>query len=513
MNASSKSTKLLNCLIALTMKTPDFSHPLFDAGFQLEAIEPHFFLADEADVNPDIQIKKNDDYLVFFECKDGYAEDEQRNKYKRVTLPDIMNAHITTLPASRISYDIAYFGTKDKEEKLVKSLGDDIKLFPVIILDDKQIVMRGDSSNFKDSELNSALNKIVFKTRPPESFIPFTPNDSNEIIELNLLRHLVAKSDCEFTIDELIRELFPLVIDYYSDSSKKELKGRIGGILTDLKNSDDFSDNIKYINGKHQFKINTHRKFKNSCLKLIAKLEMNKNQTILSDYFYGIDTSNSTTEKPAGFGLDNHKGGKNGVAGFRTHFKYIYGFLLLLLAFVASIYVYLLNSSNLIFLMPILSSFLALLYVVQLWRKASTKPANKDKKPPTPMSIPASSKIHAPFALVSPAYTTSKITAIINRIIPIISKSPSAINKVQNKDLNLFPSSPSERGNPAPTLHARLPQKTPSASLGQARILSPYPYVRGAHNILHLHQAQIRRRAEIHAHYRHSGYNIPLMDF
>ena len=63
-----------------------------------------------------------------------------------------------------------------------------------------------------------------------------------------------------------------------------------------------------------------------------------------------------------------------------------YGFLLLFLALVASIYVYSLNSSNLIPLVPISSSFLALLYIVQLWRKASTKPTNKDKKLPTPKS-------------------------------------------------------------------------------------------------------------------------------
>ena len=151
---------------------------------------------------------------------------------------------------------------------------------------------------------------------------------------------------------------------------------------------------------------------------------------------------------------------------------YIYGFLSLLLAFVASIYVYALNPSKLIFLVPVISSFLALLYVIQLLREPPNKPANKDKTPHTPRNIPAASKIHAPFALGSPEYTTSKITAMINRIIPIFSQSPSAINKVQNKDLNLFPSSPSERGIPAPTLHARLPQKTPSASLGQARCLS-----------------------------------------
>ena len=68
-----------------------------------------------------------------------------------------------------------------------------------------------------------------------------------------------------------------------------------------------------------------------------------------------------------------------GVVGFRTHLMYIYGFLSLLLAFVASIYVYALNPSKLIFLVPVISSFLALLYIIQLWRKASTKPTN-DKK-------------------------------------------------------------------------------------------------------------------------------------
>ena len=51
-----------------------------------------------------------------------------------------------------------------------------------------------------------------------------------------------------------------------------------------------------------------------------------------------------------------------------------------LLFFVASIYVYSLNeSSNLIFLMPTLPMFLIIVYAIQLWRKASTKPTN-DKK-------------------------------------------------------------------------------------------------------------------------------------
>jgi hypothetical protein len=130
------------------------------------------------------------------------------------------------------------------------------------------------------------------------------------------------------------------------------------------------------------------------------------------------------------------------VAGLHTKFKYIYGLSLLLLAFGVSIYVYWLNSSKLIFLIPIFSSLLGILSIIQLWRKASTKPANKDKKPPKARNMPAYSKTHAPCAFWSPKYTPTKMTAIINKIIPIFIKSsaklPSNISKVQNKDLNFF---------------------------------------------------------------------------
>jgi len=287
MNHLSKSTKLLNCLVALTRITPDFPHPLFDGGFQLEGIEPHFLLSDGSDVNPDIQIKKNDDYLIFFECKNGYAEDAQREKYKKVTLSDIKNAQITTLPASEFHYDIAYFCTSEKEDKLIKSMGEDVKVFPVILLEDNRIVMYKNSCNFKIEGLNSIFKEIVFKNRPPESFIPFTPDDPTEIIEINLLRHFVAKSDCEFSLDELIRELFPLVIDNYSHEGKETLKGRIGNILTTLQQSEDFRNFITHNGGKYQIRIITPRKFKNACVKLRERLEKNKNQAKL-DLGFGV---------------------------------------------------------------------------------------------------------------------------------------------------------------------------------------------------------------------------------
>jgi len=58
MKNCSNSTKLLNCIIALATKNPDFPHPFFDSGYQIETIEPKFLLKDARQVNPDIQLKK-----------------------------------------------------------------------------------------------------------------------------------------------------------------------------------------------------------------------------------------------------------------------------------------------------------------------------------------------------------------------------------------------------------------------------------------------------------------------
>jgi hypothetical protein len=283
MSTLSKSTQLLNCLIALSTITPDFPHPLFDEGFQIEAIEPLFMLSDGISIiNPDLQLKKNDNYLVFFECKDGYAEDDQRNRYKRITLADIKNANITTLPASRLIYDIAYFGTKDKEEKLIRSIGSDSSLFPLILFEENKITKHPDFCGFKIEKLNTIFNEIHFTIRPPESFIPFTPNDSTEIIKINLIRHFASKSSYEFTLDELLQELFPQIINNYSQQGKEVLKGRLGNILSELQNSEEFEEFITQKNGKYQLDIITIRKFKNACIKLIKKLEQDRKQQKLS---------------------------------------------------------------------------------------------------------------------------------------------------------------------------------------------------------------------------------------
>jgi hypothetical protein len=99
MNNSSNSTLLVNCAIALSTNTPDFPHPLYKNGFQLETIEPRILLLDKTQANPDLQLKKHEDSLLFFECKDGYCEKDQLERYKKITLDDIKRTKITSLTA------------------------------------------------------------------------------------------------------------------------------------------------------------------------------------------------------------------------------------------------------------------------------------------------------------------------------------------------------------------------------------------------------------------------------
>lgn len=134
MSNSSKSTKLINCLIALSTKTPDFPCPLWENGFQIEVIEPRILLDDGSQANPDIQFKKNEDYLLFFECKDGFCEKEQLERYNRMTVGDIKRTKATSLSSDKLDFDLAYFVTKEKEDKLLPSISKDSNNFPIIRL-------------------------------------------------------------------------------------------------------------------------------------------------------------------------------------------------------------------------------------------------------------------------------------------------------------------------------------------------------------------------------------------
>ena len=284
MSKLSKSTMLLNCIVALTTKTPDFPSPLYDKGYQIEVIEPRVLLEDGSQANPDVQLKKNDDYLLFFECKDGFCEKEQLKRYKKMTCEDIKRTKITGLSSSNLYFDLAYFCTKSKEDKLVPSIEKDVNNFPILILNSNKIFHHKESGNFKNPQSGSILKEVTFDRPPPESFIPFTVDDSDETITMFLLQHFMSRAGYEFTLDDLLKDLFSHLIAHYSAKSKEELKTRIGKIMTELQKQPDLGNAISHKNNKYKVEVSGPKKYRNSCIKLINQYEESQNRITLHDW-------------------------------------------------------------------------------------------------------------------------------------------------------------------------------------------------------------------------------------
>ena len=294
MSSSSNTTRLLNCLIALATKTPDFPHPLYDKGFQLETIEPNILLLDGHSANPDIQFKKNDNQLVFFECKDGACRTDQLERYKKLTLEDIIRGKASSLPGERLNlFDLAYFGTKEKEEKLMHSARQDGNPFPIVLLDEHRISWQQASGRFKDPLLSEIFTQIDFERSVPTTFIPFCASDDDDIIIVCLLQQFLQKFEYSFTLDELLDDLFSHIINHYSVKGKDEMKGRIGRLLKTIMTHEEFSSFLSYDTNTRKFSFKTMAPvtYKRKCEKFIEDCEKMKKEGKIAklDDFLGSD--------------------------------------------------------------------------------------------------------------------------------------------------------------------------------------------------------------------------------
>ena len=273
MSSSSNSTLLINCLIGLSTKNPDFPYPLFDNGFLIETIEPRILLSDGSQANPDIQFKKHENLLLFFECKDGYCEKEQLERYKKLTIDDIKRQKITSLTSTDVNFDLAYFASKEKEEKIIPSVEKDGNTFPILILEKSGIKMNPKSNNFKNSLLNDIFKEIPIQSPLPRNYIPFMIDDSDKIILCALLQHFMIRIDYQFNLDKLLEDLFPHLIHNYSDKAIKDLKGRLGNLLRDLMNRDEFMGTIVLRDKIYYIKTTRPKSFMKSCQKLITGMK------------------------------------------------------------------------------------------------------------------------------------------------------------------------------------------------------------------------------------------------
>ncbi len=279
----SESTKLMNCIIALSKKSPDFPYPLFTKGFQVEAIEPTILLESGQAVRPDVQLKRNTtNNLLMFECKDGFCEGDQLTRYQNLSVADIIRGHCTDLPSSSLSLNLVYFGTKAKEEKLLGSITHNGNRFPILILDTQKIYLGG-NNRFGVAELDEIFTEITFDKPVPESYIPFTINDSNKLILRHVLRELVTYAGSEVALDDMLKKLFP---DYglFSRDAITALKGRIGNLLQKINaENPTWAEYVsKREGGKYRVSDRGLKGFKTLCTKIIEK-EDSGQQHVLRD--------------------------------------------------------------------------------------------------------------------------------------------------------------------------------------------------------------------------------------
>jgi len=283
MSSFSNTSRLLNCLVAFATKTPDFPCPLYDKGFQLETIEPVILLPDGHAAKPDIQFRRNENQLLFFECKDGACERDQLERYKQLSIDDLKRGRVTSLPGSSLNlFDLSYFGTKGKEDKLMYSVVNMGNPFPLVILDEHEVFWHASSGQFKDPLLTAIFGKIEFERPVPLSFIPFCASDDDDTIIICLLQHFMSRFEYSFTLDELLNDLFPQVVNYYSVKGKDEMKGRIGRILKTIMMHDEFSSALSYDNNTQRYTFRTMAPvaYRRKCQKFIEDCSKKAKETL-----------------------------------------------------------------------------------------------------------------------------------------------------------------------------------------------------------------------------------------
>ncbi|ODS42802.1 MAG: hypothetical protein MSIBF_05855 [Candidatus Altiarchaeales archaeon IMC4] len=286
MKKLSNSTRLINVLIGLSIPNPQYRPVLYERGYQLEYIEPHFTDTNGKLVNPDLQCKSHEEKnLVFFECKLGAIEHEQALKYKGLTKEDIVNSNITSLDMSKCQFEIIYFCDENSKEKVKK--GDEIHKygFPILSCNENSISL--EVNNIKGKVLNQIFSEgVKIPDKPPLSFYPFGPDDKERYVAPAIFQSLFrfCGVKVEFNEEDILRDSHPVYDSIHKDGQKK-LKEIVGKIMNDL-NENEFKDVIKKFSTTHRYRINprTQKKFRDLCLKKMEEYEKEEPQTNLSDF-------------------------------------------------------------------------------------------------------------------------------------------------------------------------------------------------------------------------------------
>jgi hypothetical protein len=250
----SNHTLLMNYVINISTKNKLCRPVMYENNYVLDTIEVGFKRkSDGREIAADILLKNSQlNRLLFIECKDGGLDIDQANRYNTLTVEDIITSRVTNLFGD-IKHEIAYIGSKQKKEKLIRDIQSTSLKFPVLISDESKITL--EYNQFSCSTLEGIFTKgnDVSIKNCSLNYYPFGVDDSDEyilsFITPTLMKYMGMKS--EFNPEDILYETHPL-FNYIGTPTISELKSKIGNLLNKLSKN----ELNKY------FEVSTTKKYK-----------------------------------------------------------------------------------------------------------------------------------------------------------------------------------------------------------------------------------------------------------
>jgi hypothetical protein len=234
----SEHTRLVNILITLGLRTPDFGHPLEDVGYTLDRIGPTIVLPDSSSVQPDITFKSHErNRLLVTEAKSGVVDNAQAARFKQLT-PEILSSQgITTLPASNLSFETCYVCSSTNRAAVFQNEAQNHHGFPILVYEDKTLKKGNQSATFQDGLLENLFSRGVNFSKPPSfTYYPFGEGDGKGWVAFQVLGAISefdALGKGTFTEKELMEKTHPL-LGYMDPKARQYIHRVISDVLSTL---------------------------------------------------------------------------------------------------------------------------------------------------------------------------------------------------------------------------------------------------------------------------------------
>ena len=168
MKGLSDHTLLMNKMVGLCKRIRGWSSTLRDLGYSVELVEPRFVNSEGKTVNPDLMFTSNRlIHTLITECKGGSIDENQLEKYTKITLDSIL-PKVSVYDPRRLTFDLSYAITEKILEEAAKKLGHHD--LPILIFSETHITKQNIFQNNATGKRLRLTNRNPGKT--PNLLLP-----------------------------------------------------------------------------------------------------------------------------------------------------------------------------------------------------------------------------------------------------------------------------------------------------------------------------------------------------